>query len=61
MAAWIKNYVGIEYIVDIQPVLHKEEVPQARLGNSSQLGWTSWLGERRRQVDADDLVIKCNT
>jgi len=59
IAAWIKNYVGIEYIVDIQLLLRKEEVPQARLG-SSKLGWTSWLGERPHAVDADDLVMNCS-
>ena len=61
IAAWIRNYVGIEFIVDIQLVLLKDEVPRARLGSTSKLGWTSWLGERRAQADADDLVIHCNT
>lgn len=60
IAAWIKNYVGIEFIADIQLVLRNDEVPQARLGSSSKLGWTSWLGERRTRSDADDLVIEGN-
>lgn len=60
IAAWIRNYVGIEFIVDIQLVLRKEEVPQAQLGNSSRLGWTSWLGKRPHQADAADLVIQCD-
>lgn len=58
--AWIKNYVGIEFIVDMQPVLRKDDVPQAQLGSTSRLGWTSWLGERQQNVDADDLVINCS-
>jgi type VI secretion system protein ImpH len=57
--AWIKNYVGIEFIVDLQLVLQKDEVPKAQLGSSSQLGWTTWLGERPSARHADDLTINC--
>jgi type VI secretion system protein ImpH len=58
IGAWIRNYVGYELRVDVQLVLRKEEVPQARLG-MGQLGWTTWQGERGRAIDADDLVIEC--
>jgi type VI secretion system protein ImpH len=58
IAAWVKNYIGLELFVDIQLVLKKEEVVQARLGDMTTLGWVSWLGERPSQTDADDLVLE---
>ena len=60
IAAWVKNYVGIEFIADMQLVLHNDDIPQAQLGSCSKLGWTSWLGERLDRRDADDLVIDSN-
>lgn len=57
--AWIKNYVGIEFIVDLQLLLQKDEVPKAQLGSSSQLGWTTWLGDRQSPQHADDLTLNC--
>jgi type VI secretion system protein ImpH len=38
-------------------VLRQEEVPAARLGGSGALGWTSWLGARRTEEPAADLVL----
>lgn len=55
---WIKNYVGFEFFVDLQLVLNKEEVMPASLGDTTQLGWTSWLDERCSELHADDLVIE---
>jgi len=54
----VKNYVGIELGWDIQLILKKQQVPKTCLNNSAQLGWTTWLGERKTQLDADDLVLK---
>ena len=59
IGAWIRNYVGYEFRVDIQLVLRKDEVPQTQLG-MGQLGWTAWQGKRDRAADADDLVIECD-
>jgi type VI secretion system protein ImpH len=53
----VKNYIGIDLGWDIQLVLKKEQVPKVSLDNTSQLGWTSWLGERKSQLDAGDLVL----
>ena len=53
----VKNYVGIELAWDVQLILKKEEVPKACLENTSQLGWTSWIGQRKSRLDADDLVL----
>lgn len=58
IGTWIKNYVGFEFFVDLQLVLSKEEVMPASLGDTTQLGWTSWLDERGSELHADDLVIE---
>lgn len=59
VAAWIKNYVGFEFFVDVQLVLCREDVMTANLEGVAQLGWTSWLDERNSELHADDLVIEC--
>ncbi|MCX7102370.1 MAG: type VI secretion system baseplate subunit TssG, partial [Methylobacter sp.] len=38
-------------------VLKKAEVPRTHLGEGTRLGWTSWLGERGSELDADDLML----
>lgn len=53
----LKNYIGIEIGWDIQLILTNSEVPQTCLGDKAQLGWTTWLGERKSQLDANDLVL----
>jgi type VI secretion system protein ImpH len=57
MLAWLRNYIGYELGWDVRLVLRREEVPRASIGGSSRLGWTTWIGERRRADDADDLVL----
>ena len=57
MLAWLRNYIGYELAWDVRLVLRHEEVPRAAIGSSVRLGWTTWLGTRRREDDADDLVL----
>lgn len=57
MLSWLRNYIGYELAWDVRLVLRREEVPRATIGSSVRLGWTTWLGERRRDDDADDLVL----
>ena len=38
-------------------ILRRDEVPATRLDGKSRLGWTTWLGERVSETDADDLVL----
>ena len=59
VASWIRNYVGLEFLVGMQLVLRKEDAAPAQLGGTTQLGWTSWLGARDTERDADELVIDC--
>lgn len=55
--AWLRNYVGLEFAWDVRLVLNRDQVPAARLGSASRLGWTTWLGTRASRADADDLVL----
>jgi len=58
LIAVVRNYVGDEYVWDLQLILRKEEVPPLQLGTSAaRLGWTSWLGTRPGDKDADDLIL----
>jgi type VI secretion system protein ImpH len=54
---WVRNYVGFEFDWDVQLVLRRDEVPGIRLGREGKLGWTTWLGPRRADTDADDLTL----
>jgi type VI secretion system protein ImpH len=53
----VRNYVGDELAWDVRLILKREEVPAVRLDGNSRLGWTTWLGERVSEEDADDLVL----
>ena len=55
-------YVGPALDFDIQPVLRKEEVPQASLGQpragGSRLGWNTWLRAALMKQDAEGAVFR---
>jgi type VI secretion system protein ImpH len=53
----VRNYIGDEFSWDVNLILRKEEVPPLKLGEAGLLGWTTWLGTRRSQRDADDLLL----
>jgi type VI secretion system protein ImpH len=53
----VRNYLGDEFDWDLNLVLHANEVPSLRLGVSGELGWTTWLGQRRSTADADDVIV----
>lgn len=54
---WIRFYGCMELDWDVQLRLAKAEVPPLKLGRTGQLGWTTWLGTRRADRDADDLCL----
>jgi len=56
-AAIVRSYVGFELKWDLQLILAKPQVPAARLGVATRLGWTSWLVSASRTRDADDVVL----
>jgi type VI secretion system protein ImpH len=57
LIAVIRNYIGDELSWDVNLILKKDQVPSAQLGEATRLGWTSWLGERGSEHDADDLRL----
>jgi type VI secretion system protein ImpH len=57
LIAIVRNYIGDELCWDVSLVLKKAEVPMAQLGEHSHLGWTTWLGDRKSDKDADDLCL----
>ena len=54
---WVRTYLCFELDWDVRLVLKRDEVPALTLGGGPRLGWTSWLGRRRRPSDADDLHL----
>lgn len=58
LVAWVRQYAGFELEWDLQLVLERRQVPPARLGSSTRLGFTSWLTTRTLPRDADDLALR---
>ena len=56
---WVRNYVGVELAWDAQLVLERNDVPNVRLGQFGQLGWTSWLRSPAvtHPADAEDVIL----
>jgi len=54
---WILNYSGLALAWDCKLILNKREAPPLVLGFTGRLGWTTWLGARSQDRDADDLVL----
>lgn len=57
LVALVRNYIGDELAWDLQLILKRDEVQGTRLDKAYRLGWTTWLGNRPRTTDADDLVF----
>jgi type VI secretion system protein ImpH len=54
---WVRLYFSFELDWDVQLVLEKGEIPALTLDRRRRLGWTTWLGSRRNDTDADDLRL----
>jgi len=64
---WVRLYLGFELDWDVRLLLRQDEVPPLKLGGlvapkprsgaGGRLGWTTWLGQRRVDTDADDLCL----
>jgi type VI secretion system protein ImpH len=54
---WVRTYLCFELDWDVRLILKQNEVPSLRLGSGQRLGWTTWLGRRRREGHADDLCL----
>jgi type VI secretion system protein ImpH len=58
LLAAVRNYVGLEYLWEVNLVLKKEEKPVTCLGKSGSLGWTSWLKTDSQLEHVDDLLLQ---
>jgi type VI secretion system protein ImpH len=54
----VRQYMGDEFVWDIQLVVRGDEIPATRLGRQGRLGMTSWLGGSRQQADNDEVVLR---
>ncbi len=54
---WVRMYLCFELDWDVRLVLEQRAVPSLRLGGRQRLGWTTWLGHRQLDSDADDLSL----
>ena len=57
LAAWVREYIGIEFDWDLQLELAADEVPALALGRRDGLGLDSWIGRRTGLAPARDLVL----
>jgi type VI secretion system protein ImpH len=57
LTALLRNYVGDQYSWDLQLLPKKESVPPLRLGQSGELGWTTWLMTQPLQRDPEGLLL----
>jgi len=57
LVAIIRNYLGDEMSWDIRLILKKEQVKGVSLNQGERLGWTSWLGKRKSNEDAGELLL----
>ncbi|MGF1446252.1 MAG: type VI secretion system baseplate subunit TssG [Pikeienuella sp.] len=57
LRAIVANYIGEELDWEVALVLEAAEVPALELGRQGRLGWTTWIGTRPDETDADDLML----
>lgn len=51
-------YAGAEWEFDVQVILRREEAGGCQLGDSSRLGWNSWVRSEPPSRDADEAVFR---
>lgn len=61
---WVRQYVGLDLLWDVQLCLASAEVPEPRLGQRVPLGVAAWLGRRdasAHRADPTDLRLRPDT
>jgi type VI secretion system protein ImpH len=53
----VRGYAGDEWIWDANLVLHREDVPELKLGGPARLGLTTWLSGEKLDRDPADLFL----
>ncbi|MEN8177255.1 MAG: type VI secretion system baseplate subunit TssG [Pseudomonadota bacterium] len=57
LKAIVRNYIGDDLSWDLNLILKKKEVPELRLGEERQLGWTTKMVDGLPDRDMDDLLL----
>ena len=57
LCSTVRNYVGDELDWEIRMLVPGGETPRVKLGESGQLGWTSWIGDLDDERISDDIVL----
>jgi type VI secretion system protein ImpH len=55
LSDWVRNYAGLSLDWDVNLIIKKEQLPGLRLGNTVQLGWSSWLSSKSPEQDDAQL------
>ena len=55
---WVRMYTCDEFTWDLRLILLADEIPQTRLGQKGQLGWTTWLRSKPMTRNVGDLVLR---
>lgn len=50
---FVRAFVGFEYVWDMQLLVRSGAAPSVRLGDGQCLGWSTWMGESRK----DEAVV----
>ncbi|BDT67982.1 hypothetical protein os1_21630 [Comamonadaceae bacterium OS-1] len=40
----VRSYIGFEYVWEVELLVRRDTAPATRLGDSTQLGWSTWMG-----------------
>ncbi|WP_202412766.1 type VI secretion system baseplate subunit TssG [Duganella lactea] len=57
LTAWVRQYVGLTQDWDLRLIIQKQSLPGLRLGDTAQLGWTSWLSSKPPAHDDRQLRL----
>jgi len=39
----VRSFIGFEYVWEVELLINRNAAPQARLGDGTQLGWSTWM------------------
>ncbi len=58
---WVQQYSGLDLLWDVELTLAGAEVPEPRLGRSTRLGLSAWIGRPSQRLDRHDLRLRPET
>jgi len=54
---WVRQYVGFDFVWDVQVALAATDVSGCKLGTETPIGYAAWLGAPRERVAREDLIL----